>query len=218
VPTILAAPLLRWAYNRWGTTKGEGEARMPGDDLIVAPKLTHTRSITIEAPAEEIWPWLAQIGQGRGGLYSYDSLENAVGCDLHSADHIIEDLQAIGPGDLIRLGPTGYPAFRVVRSDPPRELVLISAEGDAYEPPPTPVVNGSAPVTTWAWRLLPLGRRRSRLVTRQRCTYPTRQSILWHVVEPIGFVMERKMLRGIRRRAERSAGREGGAVLNGRVH
>ena len=131
VPTVLAAPVLRFAYNRWGTTKGEGAAEMPGDALIVSPKLTHTRSITIDAPADEVWSWLAQIGQGRGGLYSYDGLENVIGCDIHSADHVVDAYQHLAPGDLVRLGPAGYPAFRVVRVDPPRALVLISADPES---------------------------------------------------------------------------------------
>ena len=105
-------------------------------------------------------------------------------------------------GDLVRLGPDGYPAFRVVRVEPERSLVLISTEGDAHEAPPTPVVGDATPVTTWAWKLAPRGRRRTRLVTRQRVTFPPSQSVLWHVVEPIGFVMERRMLRGIKERAE----------------
>jgi hypothetical protein len=66
VPTILGAPLLRHAYNRWGTTKGEGRAAMKGDELIASPKLGYTRWITIDAPPDEVWQWLAQIGQGAG--------------------------------------------------------------------------------------------------------------------------------------------------------
>ena len=106
--------------------------------------------------------------------------------------------------DLVRLGPDGYPAFRAVEVDPPRALVLLSVDPQTGAAPATPVVDDAGPVTTWSWRLRSRGRRCSRLVTRQRTTFPSDQSVLWHVVEPIDFVMERKMLRGIKERAERA--------------
>jgi hypothetical protein len=202
VPTFLGAPLLRRAYNRWGTNKGEGAATMPGDEFVPSPKLSCTRSITIDAPPGDLWRWLCQIGQGRGGLYSYEVLENLIGCQMHNADAIIEDLQHLDVGDLVRLGPNGYPAFRVVRVDPPRSLVLLSAEGDAHGVAPTPVLDDGRPVTTWAWSLTPRGRARTRLVARQRMTFPGKQSALWHLIEPLGFVMERRMLLGLKQRAE----------------
>jgi hypothetical protein len=83
---------------------------MPGDELVPQPKITSTRAITIDAPPHEVWPWLAQIGQGRGGFYSYDALENLVRCDIHSANRIIPRLQRLHPGDLILLAPAGDPA------------------------------------------------------------------------------------------------------------
>ncbi len=205
VPTIVGAPLLRHAFNRWGTTKGEGRGPMPGDELIEAPKLVSTRSITIDAPPEEIWRWLVQIGQGRGGLYSYDALENAIGCDIHSAECVVEQLQDLDVGDLIHLGPDGYPAFRVQHLDPPRSFVLVGVDPATLEAPPMPVTDDATAAATWSWQLT---RRcngsRTRLVTRQRTTFPARRSVLWHIVEPISFVMERRMLLGIKQRAERS--------------
>jgi hypothetical protein len=200
--TLLAAPVLRGAYNRWGTREAETSAPMPGDELVPSPKLLSTRAITIDAPPKEVWPWLAQIGQGRGGLYSFDSLENLVGCDIHSADRILADHQELAPGDLIRLGRPGYPCFRVVSVEPGRSLVLIAADPRSTQAVPTPVTDGTG--ATWQWTLQEVDDgARTRVVSRQRITYPPRETLLWHVVEPIGFVMERRMLRGLQTRAGR---------------
>src|SRR5947209_14514147 len=73
----------------WGATDEEIASAMPGDDLVAEPDLTATRGITIRRPAVDVWPWIVQLGQGRGGFYSYDLLENLVGCDIHSADRIV---------------------------------------------------------------------------------------------------------------------------------
>jgi hypothetical protein len=178
---------------------------MPGDDLVSAPKLGYTRAITIHAPVPQVWPWLVQMGQGRGGLYSFDGLENLLGCDIHSADTVLPQFQALAVGDLIRLGPTGYPCFRVAVVDPPQALVLVAADP---KPPHEAASEGSpGGLATWQWQLRALEGGSTRLVVRQRLTYPPVRSAsaLWHVVEPIGFVMERRMLRGIKQRAE-SAG------------
>ena len=204
VPTVLAAPLLRHAYNRWGTTKGEGRALMPGDELIPHPRLAHTRAITIHAPPAEVWRWLVQIGQGRGGLYSYDALENLIGCRIDSTEEIVAELQHLAVGDLVRLGPDRYPAFRVVELDPARSLVLVAVDPETHEPPAMPVEGAGTTATTWSWELLSTDQGTStRLLTRQRLTFPGTTSILWHLLEPIDFVMERRMLLGIKRRAER---------------
>jgi hypothetical protein len=181
------------------------EDTLPGDDQVPAPALGYTRAITIDAPVAKVWPWLAQIGQGRGGLYSYDGLENLVGCRIHSADRVLEDHQDVRPGDLIRLGPDGYPCFRVHQVDPPSTMVLVSAGPDATHRSVETTDDG--PLVTWQWVLRPIdAERRTRLVVRQRLSCPPSQRLMWRVVEPIGFVMERRMLRGIKRRAERASG------------
>ena len=204
VPTIVAAPFLRHAYNRWGTTKGEGRSPLAGDELIPEPKLSHTRAISIDAPPARVWRWLVQIGQGRGGLYSYDALENLIGCRIDSAERIVPELQHLAVGDLVRLGPERYPAFRVVELEPARSLVLVGVDPTTHAPPARPVDDATSTATTWAWELRPKDHGRStRLVTRQRLTFPGATSMLWHLLEPIDFVMERRMLFGIKRRAER---------------
>ena len=90
---------------RWGANSQECDASLPGDDLIVTPDLTATRAIRVRASAGQVWPWIAQLGQGRGGFYSYDFLENLAGCDIHSADRIIPGWQDIKIGDEVKLAP-----------------------------------------------------------------------------------------------------------------
>jgi hypothetical protein len=202
VVTLLASPLLRRRFNRWGADADEVGAPMPGDDLVPAPRLGYTRALTIDAPVHAVWPWLAQMGQGRGGLYSYDGLENLVGCGIHSADDVLPGHQDVRPGGIIRLGPEGYPSFRVHGVTPPTTLVLVSTGPEATYPRPRAVA--ADPVVTWQWTLRPVDAgRRTRLVVRQRLAFPRSQRVLWRLVEPIGFVMERRMLHGIKRRAER---------------
>ncbi len=200
----LAAPLLRSRYNRWGATDAEVEASMPGDELVTAPRLGYTRAITIAAPPNRLWPWLVQMGQGRGGLYSFDGLENLVGCNIHSASQVMADCQQLAVGDLIRLGPAGYPCFRVDQVDSGASLVLVGADPR----PPHAVAPQDSPVgiATWQWQLRPTADGRgTRLLTRQRLSYPptTGTAVIWHLVEPVGFVMERRMLLGIKQRVER---------------
>ena len=199
---LVGSPLLRARYNRWGASDEECRAAMPGDELVPDPVLKSTRAVTIGAPRDAVWPWLAQIGQGRGGLYSYDDLENLLGLDIRSADEILTLHQHPAPGDLIRLGKPGSPCFRVSSVDPGRSLVLISADNVTEEAVLTPVVGGTG--ATWQWVLNPVRQgRATRLVARQLNAHPRGQGLLWRVVEPIGFVMERRMLLGIKDRAER---------------
>jgi hypothetical protein len=90
----LAAALvmpIRRAITRWGATDEELRAIWPGDRLVDRPKFTWTSALTINRPAHAVWPWLVQLGQGRGGLYSYDWLENLVGCGVHSTDRVIPE-------------------------------------------------------------------------------------------------------------------------------
>lgn len=200
----LTAPIGRRRYNRWGATDSELAAAMPGDCLVSRPELGYTRAITVEAPPARVWPWLAQMGQGRGGLYSYDGLENLVGCDIHSADTILAEFQELGAGDLIRMGPPGYPCFRVWQVDPGASLVLVGA--DPKPPHEAAPADSPAGTSTWQWQLREVpGRPWTRLVVRQRLTYPRTagMQVMWHVVEPVAFVMERRMLLGIKERAER---------------
>ena len=201
--TLVGSPWLRERYNRWGAIEDEWRAAMPGDELVPEPVLCSTRSVTIDAPPYEVWPWLAQIGQGRGGLYSYDALENLLGLDIHSADTVLPEQQWLSRGDVVRLGKPGSPSFCVVSLDANRSLVLVSADPATGEPVHTPVRDGTG--ATWQWVLYPIrGGTGTRLVSRQRNTHPRGQRVMWRLVEPVGFVMERRMLLGIKERVERA--------------
>ena len=200
--TVPASPLVRARYNRWGATPEEAGAPMPGDELVPEPAMMSTRAVTIDAPPTAVWPWLAQMGHGRGGLYSYDALENLVGLDIHSADEILPQHQHLSVGDIVRLGKPGSPSFGVVALDPGCSLVLVSVDPATGEPVPTPVLDGAG--ATWQWVLRGVNDgRATRLISRQRNTHPPSQRVIWRLVEPVGFVMERRMLLGIQQRAER---------------
>ena len=193
---LATAPLSRLWYNRSGATADEVRRALPGDDLVPEPKIGYTRAITIDRPPRDVWPWLAQIGQGRGGLYSYDGLENLVGCDIHSVDKIIPEFQELEVGDKVRFGPEDkkMPGQVVAAIDPGRSLVMYGLN------PETGEADKSA---TWAFVLEEIDGEGTRLITRQRLTYEgVGASILWHIVEPLNYVMERKMLLGIKARAE----------------
>jgi hypothetical protein len=179
---------------RWGATAAEIAAVQPGDELIADANLTATRAITIRRSAEIVWPWIAQLGQGRGGFYSYDKLENLLGFDIHSADRVVTEWQQLKVGDEVRLAPTVGLKAAIV--EPGRALVLQGALPLAQVPPFD---------STWAFILCEQPDGTTRLLSRERYGYKR----WWapFVVEPTqaaSFVMSRKMLLGIRDRAERS--------------
>jgi len=187
------------ARRNWGATAAEAAAALPGDDFVPEPAEQTTLAVTVDAPAEEIWTWLVQMGQGRGGMYSYDWLENLIGLDIHSSDEIREEWQHLSVGDRIVVVPQGYgpiPAgysFFVARVDLGRALVLRQA-------PPEHPWNG-----VWSFHVVPAGDRRCRLLARSRTERSPRTGIriAGRVGEPITLVMTRKMLHGIKQRAER---------------
>jgi hypothetical protein len=185
----------RWQL-RWGATAQELAGPLPGDELMAKPDLTATRALTVRAPAARVWPWIAQLGQGRGGLYSYDFLENLIGCDIHSADRVVREWQDIKAGDEVRLHPDV--ALEVAAVDPGLSLVLRSAVPDGNAPPPFGF--------TWAFALQPGPDGTTRLMVRERYAYTQPWArLIVEPVEVIDFVMTQKMLRGIRSRAERAA-------------
>lgn len=194
VKVVLLLAFRRW-HLRWGATDTEVEATLPGDDLLPAADLTATRTIAIDAPPRDVWPWLAQLGQGRGGLYSYDFLENAVArCDIHSVDRVVPEWQQIAAGDHVRIHPKV--ALDVAIAEPDRALVLHG--GAPAGQPPSPYD------FTWAFVLEPEPDGTTRLVMREQYSYNNRWAPL--MVEPIAtvsFVMSQKMLRGIRDRVVR---------------
>ncbi len=188
-------PLLRTWMLTFGSTEDELDAALPGDALLTKPHLTATRTVGIAAPPAAVWPWLAQLGQGRGGFYSYDELENLVGCDIHSADRVVPEWQDVAVGDQVHLAPPV--ALEVVVVEPDRALVLRGAAGFGAGAPPYDF--------TWAFVLRPGRDGGTRLVVRERYRYTAGWARL--LVEPVSvvsWVMSQKMLRGIRDRAEAS--------------
>ncbi|GAB1640326.1 SRPBCC family protein [Krasilnikovia sp. MM14-A1259] len=186
-------PAARRRYLTWGATAVEAAEPMPGDDLVADPDLVSTRAVTIAAPRGAVWPWLVQMGSGRGGAYTYDWIENVFGLDMHSTSRILPQYQNLAAGDELPLGPDG-PAMRVERCEPDRLLAFRS------------------PDHRWAW-IFQLGddAEGTRLVSRNRIALPhaTRAQRLTYrfVMEPGSLIMERKMLRGIRDRAQAYARR-----------
>src|ERR1700758_2765586 len=114
----------------WGARHNEIEAVMPGDELVSSDTPRTTRAITIDAPVGAVWPWLAQIGEDRGGFYSYSVLERAIGADIHNADRVHPEWQQLNVGDTIWLAKRYGPAARqvVAAVEPNSHLVLMSAE------------------------------------------------------------------------------------------
>lgn len=178
----------------WGATGLEAAEPLAGDHLLAAADLTATRAITICAPADQVWPWIAQLGQGRGGLYSYDFLENLVGCDMHSADRVVPEWQEVAVGDEIRLAPEV--GLAVASLELGRSLVLRGGIPMGKAAPPYDF--------TWAFVLRGAPDETTRLLVRERYAYTRPWArLLVEPVEVVSFVMSRKMLRGIRERAER---------------
>lgn len=188
--------LIRPWHLRWGATDEEIGMPLPGDELVPRPNLEATHAITIEAPMREVWPWLVQIGQDKGGFYSYTWLENLVGCHMHNADRVLPEFQQLGVGDTVRLHPKA-PPLPVIICDPPKALVLGSNTGRPG---------------TWGFYLKEMGEDKTRLIVRGRGDWGT-GLLSWLgkyvVFEPAHFIMERKMLLGIKYRVESSNGARG---------
>jgi hypothetical protein len=189
---------------QWGATDAEATEWITGDDIVDTPKYRSTHAVTIQAPVRAVWPWLVQMGQGRGGLYSYDWLENLVGCHIHSIDRVDPDLQHLAVGDIVRMVPEGTQPplrFAVATITAPYLLVL--------GPPQTRAAAYAAhvPYPSWTFRLEPVGPERCRLVVRFQNDFapsPLASMSNKYALAPIHLLMERKMMLGIKRRAERT--------------
>src|SRR6266511_5622950 len=187
---------MRFRYLRWGATDQEVRDPLAGDDLISNADMIATRAITIHAAADRVWPWIAQLGQGRGGWYSYDWLENLVGCNIHSSNRILPEWQDITVGDEIRLAPQVGLAVAVVEQG--RSLVLRGG---------IPMGKRAAPYDfTWSFTLGEGPDGTTRLLVRERYVYTRAWARLTdEPTELLSFAISQKMLRGIRDRAERTA-------------
>jgi hypothetical protein len=184
----------------WGATVAEARAVLPGDELVAEPAGNVTRAVTIDAPAEQAWRWLVQIGQDRGGMYSYDALENLLGLRIHSADHVDERWQRLAVGDTVRLIPRGWMGLREGLALPVAQLAdgrSIVLREDPEDGPWDAV---------WSFHLLPVDAYRCRLLSRSRAARNgVAGTMAAAVMDPVTLLMTRRMLLGIKQRAERAA-------------
>ncbi|MGO9782070.1 MAG: hypothetical protein ACLPQY_20265, partial [Streptosporangiaceae bacterium] len=147
-----------------------------------------TRVVEIDAPPSAIWPWLVQMGPGRGGAYTYDWIERRLGIDIRNTDRVIPELQHLMVGDEIPM--PGY-AMRVERLDPGQAMVVRSSNH----------------AWVWSFELRPANGH-TRLISRNRfdtAVLPVKDKLAYPIIEPGSWVMERKMLLTIKERAERLA-------------
>jgi hypothetical protein len=172
---------------RWGATDQEAARPLPGDGVVKKADYVATRAITIHAAPGQVWPWLVQIGSGRAGWYSYDRLDNA---GVPSAAEIIPELQHLAAGDLVPMVAGKDIGLWVKELEPGRRMVWWDQKGEY----------------SWEWLLEPAAAG-TRLVSRLRVTrHPWTRRMLYEVVAANGdIVMIRRMLRGIKKRAERLA-------------
>jgi hypothetical protein len=178
--------VLRPRHLNWGATADEGSGAVAGDELLPSAGIVSTRVVEIAAPPSAIWPWLVQMGPGRGGAYTYDWIERRLGIDIHNVGHIVPELQGLRVGDEIPM--PGY-AMRVERLDRERAMVLRSTNGG----------------WVWAFELRPTADGHTRLVSRNRIDrsrWGAKDWLGYPVMEPGSWVMERKMLLTIRARAQ----------------
>jgi hypothetical protein len=194
---------------RWGATPDELSRPLPGDHLVPDALYTTTHAATVSAAAADIWPWLVQIGQGRGGFYSYDVLENLARLDIHSADRIHPEWQDLRlDEDFMALDPDGYMKLTVRVLEPERAYVVRS--GAPHEPPQEAgdLFRGEM-AWSWGFYLEPIDDHTTRLIIRTRAAWrPTVTAAFGRAIllEPVHSIMEQGMLRGIRTRAERAIG------------
>jgi hypothetical protein len=198
VPTLLMIltlavlywfPIRRW-MSRWGTSPSDLARVMAGDRLLGDPTFSYTMAVIVNAPPEHIWPWLVQIGYQRGGLYSYDWLDRLFGyLDRPSATRILPEFQHLAVGDVIPLGRG--PSWPVAVIEPSRALVLDMRNMAGFD---------------WVWQfgLYTVDDKRTRLVSRSQVRPHTVWGWLFSVlaIEPAGFLMTRRMLLGLKERAE----------------
>ena len=193
LPVFLTSPIYRRWHLHWGASPSEVHARLPGDSLVPAAQFRATRAITIDAPCEEVWPWLVQVGCLRAGWYSNDLLDNLA---HPSANTLVPRFQTLEVGQWVPMSPT--PSDRTalkVHSFRANDW-LLWAKADS----------------TWLWKLTPVGDNRTRLVTRIRTSYDWSHpvaALLGVVLMEFGdFAMLRRMLCGIKVRAESARERD----------
>jgi hypothetical protein len=195
VPWFVVSPLVRPWHLRWGATADEVRGAMPGDEIVPRAQFNATRSITIDVPPERVWPWIVQLGYGRAGFYTYDLIDNA---GQPSAERVLPEYQQLAVGD-------SMPMFKELRGLAIAYTVtaLETARWMIWTHRPQPI---DRPDSTWTWRLTLLPGGGTRLVTRMKQDYrwdtPGLAFFNFVLMEMGDFAMERRLLKGIKRRAE----------------
>ncbi len=199
----LLTPFLRGPRSHWGLDAEDAEAPRPGDDVVPVPRWSWTHGVEIDASANDVWPWVVQVGADRGGFYSYQALENLAGCGIRNAEAIHPE-EAHRLGDGLVLHPK-MPAMRVESLVPPRHLLAVARLDEAARAGGRPWM-----AVSWLFQLEPLGDARCRLVSRYRCDCSDDLATLAAMgpafMEPVGYAMDRRMLLGVKERVE-AAGR-----------
>lgn len=177
-----------WYWN-WGATPAEISMPLPGDELVPNPDVAYTRAITIHAAPAQIYPWIIQIGQTKGGYYSWTGMENLMGCNMVNADRIHPEWQNLAIGDKVYMMPPdkANPAPYLVEQLLPDQAVVMvhkNADGSFFD--------------TWQYVLVPVDAENTRLILRTRTT----SMGFFEFIRPGVFIMERSMLMGIRDRVE----------------
>jgi hypothetical protein len=192
---------MRRSRNHWGVDERMAARTFPGDALVATPRWSWTHGIDIDAPAEAVWPWVAQLGAKRGGFYSYQWLENLVGCELRNAETIHPEWE-VREGDWLALHPRLAP-LPVVSVERGRHFVAHAAADENARAKGKPWIEA-----TWLFAIEPRGPHGCRFISRYRADssddVATRLSFGPTLMEPIGFAMDRRMLLGVKERAERA--------------
>ena len=201
-------------YRNWGTTKEECRTSLPGDELVGRPVDQTTEGVWINASASSVWPWLVQMGQDRGGLYSYQTLENLVGLRYHNADCVHPEWQSVARGDKIRLVPKGWMGLRQGFS----MYVVDVVEGQCIVLSAAPA--GQPSEVVWSFHLVKHWEDRCRLLIRTRAQLRHPGEVLFtEVAGPARALLTRGTLLGIKRRAEAQVqGEPAAAEARGRLH
>lgn len=214
---------IRPLHDRWGVDPEETERALAGDDLVPDAPLVETRGITIDARPSDVWPWLMQMGYGRGGWYSYDKMDNSA----RSAERIVPEFQDLSVGDVLPTWPGG--GFQVAAMEPGRSLSLyldsdiVEAQQHAAEAGDTEASTAGIKVAgsmggaampefraSWTFVLEPVdGGTHTRVIERLRAWTPKPKAVHKVALPIFGvgvFLMTRKQLLGLKERVERTAG------------
>lgn len=201
---LISQPITRSHFRFWGATQSDRQRTLPGDERVPNPIVTTTLAITIAAPASAVWGWIAQLGQERGGMYSYELLENIAKCKMRNADRVVPAWE-MKVGDRMRMGPQGYPVNQVIALERGRWLLMAGADLKTGIAAPLPQPGQTEYVNyTWVLYLDEQLDGTTRLISRTRLDYAPRTfgfKLIWEVfTDPIGCVMTRKMLLTIKQR------------------